>query len=309
VSAPPAIRPWHTWLALGAVYLIWGSTYLAILYAIETLPPLLMAGVRFLVAGAMLYAWAMWRRRQRPTLREWGSALALGALLILCGNGGVVLAERTVPSGFAALLVAIVPAWMVAIEALRPGGERPSGRTLLGIALGLAGVAVLFGGGRLDAEHGMMWGLALLLGGSLAWSFGSIFSKTMPLPKSLLLATAMEMLCGGALLTLTGLLLGEGGFVTAQASARSLWALAYLIVFGSLIAFTAYVWLLGATSAALASTYAFVNPVVAVFLGWLLAGEPVTARTLLAAAIIVCGVVVITLGRARDKRILARQTE
>jgi drug/metabolite transporter (DMT)-like permease len=291
----------RVWVALAAVYLIWGSTYLAIHYAIETLPPLLMAGVRFLIAGTILYGWARWRGAARPTLRHWRSTAVVGALLLLGGNGGVVWAQKTVPSGLAALMVAIVPLWMVGISALRKGGERPGLRTWLGIGLGLCGVVILFGGG-LAADRGYLLGGLLLLGASLAWSFGSIWSKTAALPESPLLATGMEMLCGGALLFVAGLLAKESGFDWQQVSAKSLWATAYLIVFGSLIGFTAYIWLLRSTTAALASTYAFVNPVVAVFLGWLLAGEAVTPRTLLAAAVIVTGVVVITLGRAHEKR-------
>ena len=308
----------RVWLALASVYLIWGSTYLAIRYAIETLPPFIMAGVRFLIAGAILYLWARARGAARPDWRNWRAASIVGALLLLCGNGGVVWAEKSVPSGLAALLIAIVPLWMVSIEALRPGGERPGLRIWLGIALGLSGVVLLMGGsgsgsGGAAGGQSYLWGTLALLAASLAWSFGSIWSKTAPLPASPLLATGMEMLCGGALLLIAGLLMGEGGVAMqagwAAVSAKSLWAMAYLILFGSLIGFTAYIWLLAATSPALASTYAFVNPVVAVFLGWAFAEEQVTGRTLVAAAVIVAGVLVITLGRAHERRVAREELE
>jgi len=283
--------------AFAAVYLIWGSTYLAIRYAIESLPPFLMAGARFLVAGGVLAVWALARGARLPTWRHWRSAAIAGGFLLLGGNAGVVWAEQRVPSGLAALLVATVPLWMVLVERLRPGGRHPGGRVLLGVALGMAGGTLLVsrgqfaGGGAVDPA-----GAAALVAGSLAWAIGSIYARTAKLPSSPALATGMEMLCGGAFLTIAGSLAGEWPRLDlAQVSARSWWSLAYLVTFGSLVGFTAYIYVLGRTTPAKASTYAFVNPVVAVFLGWALAGEPVTARTLIAAAVIVAAVVVITL--------------
>lgn len=290
--------------AFAAVYLIWGSTYLAILYAIQTLPPFLMAGVRFIVAGAVLFAWAWLRGARGATLVHWKSAAVVGGLLLLGGNGGVVWAEQRVASGLAALLVATVPLWMVLLEWLRRGGVRPDGRTITGVALGLAGLALLvgpnafLGGGRVD-----LLGAGVLVLASLSWAVGSLYARRAPLPGSPLLATAMEMLAGGALLVVLGLATGEAGVVDpAAVSLRSWLALLYLIVFGSLVGFTAYIWLLGVSTPARVSTYAYVNPVVAVLLGWALASEPLTPRMVVAAAIIVCAVAAITTGQATRRR-------
>jgi drug/metabolite transporter (DMT)-like permease len=287
--------------AFAAVYVIWGSTYLAILYAIETLPPFLMAGARFLVAGTLLYGWARLRGVPRPRHMHWRSAAIVGAFLLLGGNGGVVWAEQRVPSGLAALLVATVPLWMVVFESLRPTGVRPGRGVWVGLALGLAGVAFLVGRGELAGGRGAdPLGAVVLIVASMSWACGSIYARAARLPESPLLATGMEMLSGGALLTIAGLVTGEWGRLALdQASPRSLWALVYLIVMGSLVGFTAYIYLLQKTTPALASTYAFVNPVVAVLLGWALAGEAVTPRTVLAAAVIVTAVVVIVTSRSR----------
>jgi drug/metabolite transporter (DMT)-like permease len=288
-------------LAFAAVYLIWGSTYLAIRFAIETLPPFLMAGSRFLAAGTVLYAWARWRGAAAPSRRHWRSAAIVGGLLLLGGNGAVVWSEQRVASGLAALLVCTVPLWMVVLPGFRPGGTRPPATVLGGVALGLAGVALLVGPGRLAGAEGVdPLGALALIAGSFLWSMGSLYARRAPLPAAPLLGTAMEMLCGGALLLVAGLLTGEVARLDpAAVSPRSALALLYLTVFGSLVAFSAYVFLLRATTPARVSTYAFVNPVVAVVLGWAFAGEPVTSRTLLAAAVIVSGVMLITLRRER----------
>jgi drug/metabolite transporter (DMT)-like permease len=291
--------------AFAAIYTIWGSTYLAILYAIETLPPFLMAGVRFVIAGSVLYGWAWLRGARRPvTVLHWKSALVVGGLLLLGGNGAVVWAEQRVASGLAALLVATVPLWMVLLDWLRPGGAAPDRRTATGIAIGLLGLALLvgpeslLGGGRVDPI-----GAGVLVMGSLSWAAGSLYARRARLPEPPLLATALEMLAGGALLVLAGVLTGEIGRLDPGAvSARSLLGLLYLIVFGSLIGFTAYTWLLGVSTPARVSTYAYVNPVVAVLLGWALAGEPLTPRMALAAAIIVAAVAAITAGQATRRR-------
>ncbi|HZI63839.1 MAG TPA: EamA family transporter, partial [Thermoanaerobaculia bacterium] len=249
--------------AFAAVYVIWGSTYLAILYAIETLPPFLMAGARFLVAGAVLYGWARLRGVPRPRGLHWRSAAIVGAFLLLGGNGGVVWSEQRVPSGLAALLVATVPLWMVVFESLRPTGVRPGRGVWVGLALGLAGVALLVGRGELAGGRGAdPLGAVVLIVASMSWACGSIYARAARLPESPLLATGMEMLSGGVLLTVAGLATGEWGRLALdQASPRSLWALLYLIVMGSLVGFTAYIYLLQKTTPALASTYAFVNPV------------------------------------------------
>jgi len=285
--------------AFAAVYLLWGSTYLAIRFAIETLPPFTMAGVRFLVAGAPLYIWTLWRTRERPSLLHWRSAVVIGGLMLLGGNGGVVWSEQFVPSGLAALMVATVPLWMVLFEWMGPEGTRPTRLTLLGLVVGFAGVAVLVGGEEsLDAARVPWVPAGVLLFASASWAVGSLYSRRATLPRSPLLATAMEMLGGGALLVLAGLLSGEGSEIALESiSPRSAISLAYLIVFGSIVAFSAYIWLLRVTTPARVSTYAYVNPVVAVVLGWLLASEPLTPRIGIAAALITAAVFAVVLSR------------
>ncbi len=288
-------------LAFAAIYVIWGSTYLAIRFAIETLPPLLMAAVRFLIAGAVLYAWVRARGTPAPRRDEWLATTIVGGLLLLGGNGAVVWAEQRVPSGVTALLVALVPLWMVLLEWRGRGGARPDAGTVAGLALGLGGLLLLvgpeqvLGGGHIDHA-----GAVVLALGTLSWAAGSLYSRHAHLPAAPMLATAMEMLCGGALLLVAAGVRGE--FAQADLGAislRSALSFAYLVVFGSLVAFTAYIWLLRATTPARASTYAYVNPVVAMLLGWALAGEPLSPRTLLAAAVIVTAVVLITWSRVR----------
>jgi drug/metabolite transporter (DMT)-like permease len=294
--------------AFAAVYLIWGSTYLAIRFAIETIPPHLMAAARFLVAGAILYAWARLRGAPRPSFQNWRAAAVIGGLLLLGGNGAVVWAETRVPSGVTSLLVATVPIWMVIIESLRSGGRRPARAVIAGLVLGLGGLALLLAPGRLAGRVDAL-GAGVLLLGSFSWALGSLLSRTAKLPKSGFLAAAMEMIAGGVWLLLFGLVTGQASRITLAAlSAKSLVSLAYLIVFGSLVGFTAYIWLLGATTAARVSTYAYVNPVVAVLLGWAFAGEPMTLRTALAAGVIVAAVALIIRYGARPAKPAARET-
>ncbi|HEX9639588.1 MAG TPA: EamA family transporter, partial [Acidobacteriota bacterium] len=280
--------------AFAAVYVIWGSTYLAIRYAIETLPPLLMAGVRFTIAGAILYAWVRLRGGERPRPAHWGAAILIGGLMLFGGNGAVTWATQRIPSGMAALLVATVPLWIVVLDALR-GGARISLQVLAGVLLGLVGLAILIGPGQLlGGERADLLGAAVLLVGALSWALGSLCARGAKLPSSRLLATAMQMLGGGALLALGGVLSGELGRVDlASVSLRSLLSVLYLIGFGSLIGFSAYIYLLRSTTSARATTYAYVNPVVAVLLGWSIGGEPLSARILVAAAVILTGVVLI----------------
>lgn len=286
--------------AFAAIYVIWGSTYLAIKFAIETIPPFLMAATRFLVAGALLYGWMRFRGTPKPPRETWGPAAIVGALLLLFGNGTVVWAEQRVPSGLAALIVSVVPLWMVLIDWLRPGGMRPRGMVIAGVLLGLAGVIVLIGPGDLAGGNGVdPLGAAALTLGSLCWAAGSIYAMHAKLPERAGLATAMEMLAGGALLALTGLAFGEAGRLDVGAiTPRSALSLLYLIIFGSLIAFSAYVWLLTKSTPARVATHSYVNPVVAVILGWALASEPLSLRTLIAAAVIVGSVALITTARS-----------
>lgn len=283
-------------LAFLAVYLIWGSTYLAIRYAIETLPGLLMAGARYLVAGAVVYAWGLRRSRERPSPSAWREAALLGALFFLGGNGAVVWAEARVPSGLTSLIIATMPLWVVLLDWLRPAGSRPSAVVMIGLALGFSGLLLLVPLGRLGAPGTIdPLGALVLVLGALSWALGSVYSRHAALPRSLLLAAGMEMIVGGAWLVLAGLATGEASALHLEAiSLRSLLAFAYLVVFGSIVAFNAFTYLLEYATPAHVSTYAYVNPVVAVLLGWLLAGEPLSARTLAGAAVIVSAVAVVT---------------
>jgi drug/metabolite transporter (DMT)-like permease len=291
-----------TWVALAfaSIYIIWGSTYLAIRIAIETMPPFLMAGSRFLIAGALLFVWAMARGEPRPSRIHLRPIVIIGGLLLLGGNGGVTWAEQTVPSGTAALLVATVPLWMVLLDWLRPGGTRPGNRVFLALALGFIGIVLLIGPSEIaGGDKSTLVGSVVIILAALSWATGSIYSRSAQLPESPIVSTALEMLAGGALLFLVGTLAGEWGKLDlAQVSSRSLLSLAYLIVFGSIIAFTAYIWLLKVSTPARISTYAYVNPVVAVFLGWAIVDEVLTGQTLIAAAVIVSAVVIITINRS-----------
>lgn len=291
-------------LAFGAIYVIWGSTYLAIRFAVETLPPFSMASVRFLVAGALLYAWARWRGIPAPTRSEWWTAVLVGALLLVGGNGGVVWAEQYIASGTAALLIATVPFWMVFLEWLAGQAPRPKASVLLGLGVGLVGVWLLVSDVSAHHESGRATlGIAALLFAAFSWSAGSIYSRRGGLPSSPWMATASQMLTGGAALAIVSLLSGElVGWRPEAASLKSVLSLVYLIVAGAIVAYSAYVWLLRVTTPAAVSTYAYVNPVVAVALGWLFASEAVTVRMGVASAIILGAVVVVhrTQGRARD---------
>jgi len=283
-------------IAFAAVYIIWGSTYLAIRFAIETLPPMLMVGTRFFVAGALMYVWLRARGAEKPKAIHWRSAAIIGVLMPVLGTGVVVWSEQKVPSGIAALLVAIVPLWMVLLQWWRPGGKRPNAWVIGGVVLGLAGLYLLVDPGG-DTQRGNVFAEGMLMLAALSWAIGSLYSKRAPLATAKFLSTGMEMIVAGVVLIAVGLATGEAShFSLAQASAKSWLSLLYLITFGSIIAYTAYVWLLTAANATLVSTYAFVNPVVAVLLGWALASEPLNARMLAAAAIIVGAVALITIG-------------
>lgn len=286
--------------AYATVYVVWGSTYLAIRYAVETIPPFLMAGGRFLLAGAILVLWAKWRDGARATASNWRAATIAGALLLAGGNGAVVWAETRVPSGLAALLVAAMPFWIVLVEWARPRGKRPSVGVALGIAVGLAGIILLVGPGSLSGQRVDPIGATALVVGSLSWAIGSLYSREADLPANPIFATGLEMVAGGAVLWIVALVAGEWSHASlSHASAASIGGYFYLVVFGSLIGFTAFAWLLRVSSPAKVSTYAFVNPVVAVLLGWAVAHEPVGPRTIVAAAIIVGAVALITMASGK----------
>lgn len=303
-SARPGVAT--IWIALSSVYVIWGTTYLAIRVVNETLPPLLSASVRFLVAGALMYAWTIRRgdrEGDRPTRVQWRSAAIVGTLLLLGGNGGVVWAEKTIPSGIAALLVALVPLWMALLDRLFFGGHL-AGRAVVGLVAGFGGAALLLGGeasGDVD-----LVGMLFVVGASLAWAIGSLWSRHAPLPARPFVGISMEMVAGGVALGVAGVLAGELGRIDVSGfSVASLIGLLYLIVFGSWVGFTAYLWLLRVARTSLVSTYAYVNPVVAVFLGWLILDEEVGIRTILAGGIIVASVALIIAagGARRDERV------
>jgi len=284
--------------AFASIYTVWGSTYLAIRYAVETMPPFLMGGTRFLISGVMLYAWSRSRGAPRPTRRQWRNATIAGGFLLLGGNGGVVWAEQTVSSGMTALLVSILPFWLVIIEWARPPRRRPSAAVLTGLVVGFLGLVVLIGPGDIGANGVSLLGASVLILASLSWAIGSFWSRDADMPESGLLTTGMEMLGGGALLFITGVIFGELRGLDVGAISTASWVgWVYLIVFGSLIGFTSYIWLLDKVSPARLGTYAYVNPVVAVILGWAIAGETFSLRTGIAAVIVICAVALITTAR------------
>lgn len=288
---------------MAILYVVWGSTYLAIKIAIKTLPPFLMASARFLVAGAVLFAITLRSSRREGTrlgLRQWRASAIVGTALLFGGNGGVVWAEGRIDSGVAALVIATVPLWMAIVDRIVTG-ERLPRASVAGLVLGFAGLALLVGrpGGQIDPL-----GVAVVLGASLSWAAGSVYARRAPLPSQPLLAAGMEMLCGGAVLLLVGLVGGEVSNVHLDAiSLSSAMALLYLIVVGSLVAFSAYAWLLSHAKLSLISTYAYVNPVVAVFLGWAILSERITGRTILASAVIVAAVALIVASRTVPRRL------
>lgn len=285
---------WLIWAALWTVYIIWGSTYLAIRVAVETMPSLLMAGVRFFVAGLVIFIAILARKGGngvRVTRREVASSALIGSLLCLGGNGLVTIAEEKVPSALAALLVASVPLWVVLWRFVARDRIPPT--TLAGVVVGFIGVAILVLPGEHPGGADITGMLTVVLAASL-WATGSFFSKRVSLPRDPFLSTSVQMLTGGAIMTLAGLLRGEAaGVDVASFSTASLLAFAYLIVFGSLLAFTAYVWLLQHAPISKVATYAYVNPVVAIFLGWLILDETITTTIVVGATVIVASVAAI----------------
>jgi drug/metabolite transporter (DMT)-like permease len=296
--------------AFAAVYIVWGSTYLGIRIAIETIPPFLMASVRFIIAGSLLYLWARSRGAARPTVAHWKSTALIGLMLLMVGNGGLSWSEKLIPSGIAALIVAVSPLWFILLEWME-GGIRPTIGVALGLFLGTLGIAVLIdpanlvGGLEVDTLAAVV-----LLGSSICWAVGSLYSRRAVLPSSPPLANGMEMLIGGLGLLVVSAATGElNSFHAAAITTRSLFAVAYLVVFGSIIGFSSYVWLLSATTPTRASTYAYVNPVVAVLIGWLFADESIHGRVVVAGMLIVAAVAAITvLGTRRSSKALKNLT-
>ena len=290
----------HVAIALAALYIIWGSTYLGIRFALEGgFPPFLLGGVRFIIAGGLMYAFLRWRGVPAPTRAQWGNAAMMGVFLLVLGNGMVNLAEKTVSSGMTAVAVASAPLWMGIFAAMR--GQKPSRMEWIGLGIGFLGVLWLNAGSSLTASP---VGLVALLVASLAWSFGSIWSRGRDLP-SPFMASAAQMLCGGVAMCVVGAAIGER--FHGLPSAHALAAFAYLIVFGSIVGFSAYIWLLHHVRPALAGSYAYVNPVIAVGLGAWLAAERFSAHDLGAMLVILSGVVAITLAKVRKPKAAARE--
>jgi drug/metabolite transporter (DMT)-like permease len=294
-------------LAFAAVYVIWGSTYIGILFAIQSIPPFLMAGSRFLIAGLIMYAIARFQGTPNPEPITWKSALIVGACLLLCGNGGVTISEKWVPTGLAALLVATVPIYIALLSWMTGSAPRPTPLVWLGLVGGFVGVGILIGPAFTISSSGtpnhLALGMSILLVASLLWSVGSLYSRTVRHSQSLIMAAGQQMICGGALLMLMGFVLGEqGAFDMHKVTWLSLGGFIYLVLIGALVGYTAYFYLLRHCDPAKVATYAYVNPVVAILLGTALAGEHLTLRTLFGAGLIIGSVaVVITAQQMKPK--------
>jgi len=288
-------------LAFAAVYTIWGSTFLGIRIAIETIPPFLMAGIRFTGAGVLLYLWARARGAKAPALIEWRSAAIIGAALFFVSNGGVSWSELRVPSGITALLVSTVPLWFVILEWLWHGGTRPTRKIVAGLIIGFSGVLLLVGPGELFGQGSIdLVGVGVLMIANFSWATGSLYSRRAKLPSSQLLSAGMQMTAGGVVLLIASLLIGEmRRFDPAAVTLPSWLALSYLLVFGSVVGFSAYTWLLRATTPSRLATYAYVNPVIAILLGWGFGGEKLTLQVFAAAGAIILAVVLIMTGRSK----------
>ena len=294
-----------TWIALLALYIVWGSTYLAIRFAVETIPPFFHAGVRFLVSGIILVVWQRGAGQAMPTLKQWISLAIIGCLLLLGGNGLVSWAEQTIPSGVAALVIGSIPLFLVVAEAIRPGGVKPNWQAIIGLLVGFAGIFILIGPAEISGSTTKLdsFGIIALLAACLFWAIGSVYSKHAELPKSTLMSTGGQMLMGSIGLFAVSLATGElNGWDPSGVTTKPLLGLVYLIFIGSLIGFVSYGWLLQNAPISLVSTYAYVNPIVAVFLGNLFASEPLEPRIWLAAAIIVGSVIFINGNRPKVRK-------
>jgi drug/metabolite transporter (DMT)-like permease len=305
----PSPPLWLVVMAFALVYVIWGSTYLGIRYAVESIPPFLMAGTRNLIAGLSLFAFARVRGDGAPTHRQWRDAAIAGVLMLTLGNGFVTWAEQMIPSGVTALLVALTPAWMVIFDWLRPKGTRPGALVFAGLVVGFAGVALLARKNGHGAGPAYGWGVAAILTASIGWSLGSVFNRSADKPASPFLAGGMQMMAGGALLL--GLAGGSGElkrFSLAQVTFSSFGAWLYLMVAGSLIAYTAYVWLLHVSTPARVSTNGYVNPLIAVLLGTTIGREPFSHEVFVAAIMIIAAVALVLRGGAKTTPILKAAT-
>lgn len=289
-SKDPAV--WQIILAFAVLYIVWGSTYIAIKFAIHTIPPFMMGGVRFVIAGLIVFVVGLALGHKPPSPIHWRSAAIVGFLLLALGNGGVLIATHHIPSGVVSLMVAMTPVYMSLFADL--GKKLPGRSTIIGLILGTLGVACLIGPDGFKGEISLV-GLVAVSIASLSWSAGSIYSRNAPLSPNTTMSIASQMLAGGLAMALISICIGEHEqFDPSAISAKSLWATIYLILFGSLAGYSAYFWLLKNVSPSKVATYAYVNPIVAVFLGWLLAGEPVTPNIFIAGTIIVAAVWFIT---------------
>ncbi|UCF28662.1 MAG: EamA family transporter [Chloroflexota bacterium] len=301
------------WSAMIALYIVWGSTYLAIRFVVETMPPFLAAGFRFLIAGAVLYAFTRLRGDKAPIRIEWRSAAIIGFFLIVGGNGAVMWAEQRVASGIASLMIASVPLWIALLDTIRPGGRRPNRWVVVSVITGFIGIIILIGPSQMVGSQDQvdLLGIAVLTFAAFSWAIGSLYNRGARLPDSPLLATGMQMLAGSLGLFILGTVVGEWNLVDpAGFSTRSLIGFGYLVIFGSWVGFASYIWLLRVAPITLVSTYAYVNPLVAILLGSLLAGETLTPRVLLAALFILGSVVVITMRQpVRSKAAAIEETQ
>ncbi len=293
-----------TLLAFGAIYLIWGSTFLAIRYAVETIPPLMMIGIRSLAAGIILYLFSRFKSKEKIKRENIFPLLILGTMFFLIGHGLLAWSQQYVPSGMAAVLVTIEPLWIIGIEWFFLKDTRVKLRGILGLVLGFGSVIYLIASttGSTTSDNDFL-GSALIVVGTLSWGGGAVYSRVANVPKSPILSSGMELIFGGMLVLIISFIIGEPSqFHLSQVTLKSFFGLLYLITFGSVIAFTAYVWLLGHTSVTRISTHTYVNPVIAVFLGWLFANEQITAALLAATGIIIISVYLVLYDQYRDKK-------
>lgn len=290
-------------LAFAAIYIIWGTTYLAIRLAIETIPPFFMAGTRFLLAGIITFVFLRSRGVPLPNLRQWRSAAIIGTLMLVGGNGLVTWSEQEVPSSIAALVVATVPLWMVLFDWLIFQVSTPNKKIAIGLILGFVGIGLLIGPGKiLEINHINLSSIVILMLAPILWSLGSLYSRQANLPNSLFLTIAMEMLAGGVLLILAGFITGEKTQLNlSKISTLSLVSMLYLTIVGSIVALTAYVWLLKNVQAAKVATYTYVNPIIALVLGWLVLSEPITLQILISVVVIIFAVILITSRKTEKK--------